>query len=713
MKLKNRITFIILMVVMALGLNQCTLKEPQMPTWVVPFIIPLENYTFTMEDLVEDSTLFVINPEDSSVSIEISDSIEKQTIDQSDLTLAAFDSSTVFSLDTVVIDSFDIIKLEPGALSLRNLAPGLTNFVDSTIMIPETDVTGMKVEVPTVEFNSIHVYSAKLELFITNNLPVPILAGTELYMYGSSSPEIQDTLLAQFILMQDLQPGERYQFPDKMVNDKWLVSPLYYFFQNARLGASSQLVLITDSLLTNSEVVIDLKLCEVKADRAIAKLKEHTYSWKEKVAIDDENLLYYGEVASGLIRIDVTNSLPVGGNIVIKFENIRRADNSPYSETIYLHPMQQNPINIDLAGLSVVGLNELGNPDFTHSTPVDSILYEIDVTNDATEGAVVIDATDSIFVELRTTDIIFNAFKGVLATQTIEFDPIEQTDISDYQAYEGEIKFNNLKLVINLYNELNIENINFELHLEGYHKENGIITETVAISPLLQSTLQPGTSGSPALNTFEISGPEIEQLVNILPTDIRVWGSATVDGMVDVEAGQGIYGDYQFISPMEIKLENPIAMTSEEDTLTEDDIDEDMQDNIEDSKVEMVTITANIVNTMPIGGELYLVFDSTDTNPDIFDTSRVQLVIKVDQFRPAEVGDDGTVIAPTLIEQTIQLTNNDIQVFAHPPVRWGYLLKLNPTDSTVNNGFVKFLSTNGIDVKGQIELNYKMGDDNE
>ncbi len=707
----KKIKFIILLAMLAIIGFECSIKEPQMPQWLVPVNVPLDKYSFTMEDLLQDSTIFQVNPQDSSVEINISGEISKQTITQQDLTISQFDSSTIFQLDTVVIDSFDVIVPPAQETSLGNLFPDLRNFVGQKIIIPSQNISGYQISVPTGEFNTVHAYSGKIRLTVKNNLPVAIAANSTLTLYSAASQYTTDSTLFVFTLPNDLAPGQSIVLPvgSGQFYDKWLVSPVYYSFDITSLQSQDS-VFITDSLLTNSNVELGLKLYDIKADIAYAKLYPHEYSWDEKVAVTDSNIIYYGEVESGMLHLEVKNGLPIGGSIRIKFLNIRNGSNSPFAETVFIKPDSMNLIDIDLSGLKVVGLDAQGNIDNSHNTPVDSIWYQVFVTNDSTNGWVQINAKDSIYVHLYTADIVFKRLEGELTTRTITFDPIEENNIADYQSYEGTIQFNNLRLIIQLYNELNIENVNFELHLEAYHKENGVITKTKTISPLLTGTLTPGTPDNPSLNTFTLTGPEIEDLVNILPTDLKVWGSATAGGRVVVEAGQGIYGNYQFISPMEIRIDQPLFVNSNVEVLNQNDISSDIQNKIREHRVQSLMLLANIQNTLPVGGEFLLLFDTTRTQTTL-DTTNADLIIRLDQFLPASVGADGVVSDPLQIQQSIELTDEQIQLFANPPIQWKYVLKINPTDTTVNNGYVKFLSSNGADIEGTLEFNFKVDKD--
>lgn len=700
--------FIIILVLIILGI-QCSIKNPQMPSWILPINIPLEKYEFTMEDLIQDSTFFEKDSLNSSMMINIKGDIDRQEIKESDLTVNKFDSTAVFQLDTVVVDSFDVILAPQNDLSLGNLYPSLQNYVGQKIIIPSAQIQNYQIQVHTGEFESIHAYSGRVVLTITNHLPVAIQANSAIDILSSSSPQTLDTNLVTFVLPQDLQPGASIQLEQNFTN-KWLVNPLHYNLNITTLQSQDS-VLITDSLLANSFIDASLQLYDVHADKALAQLNAHEYSWKDKVAVNDSNTIYYGKVASGSLHLEVTNSLPIGGSIRIKFMNIRNENNSPFSQTVYIKPAGISNIDINLAGLKVVGVDKFGNVDLSHNTPVDSIIYQVFVTNDATDSLVFIDATSNIQVHLYTSNIVFQSFEGELAPRTITFNPIEKNNIADYQQYDGKIEFKNLKLLIHLYNEMDIENVEFELHLEAYHKENGVITQTKLISPLLTGTLTPGSADNPSLNVFEITGPEIEDLVNILPTDIKVWGSAIVGGKVVVSAGQGIYGDYQFVSPMELRIPNPIIVDSDEKRIEESDIGQDGVQKIKEGRIESATIDVQINNSLPVGGVFYLIVDSVYAGQPQLDTTNAALAIKLDQFLPAPVGQDGVVTQSVQTHQTIELSREQIQLFGNPPLRWKFLVKLNPTDSTVNNGYVKFLIDNGMSAEGEIGINLKVDED--
>lgn len=683
----------------------CTIKEPQMPFWDVSIRLPLEEYTFTMEDLLEDSTIFRVDDQNPLVLMEISGDVEKQSVQSADLTIDRIDSSTTFRLDTVVIDSLSPLEVAKEATSLGQLQPDLWSQEGNTITIPEMQTPEAETQVAGGDFQSIRVYSADVFLRVKNDLPVPLLPGSIITLYNSSPDGGNGELLFQFSLPDRIFPGDTW-VDSASIFDVNLMNPLVVRF-TLHMDSSETPVLITTDLLRNSYLSMDLVLKNIKAEEAIARLTAHEYRWNEKVALEEEDKIYYGELKQGLLHLQVNNTLPVGGLVRVKFLNIRQDNNAPYTYQMVIGANESNSYDIDISGLKIVPLLPDGQVDLSRSHFIDSIWYQIYVTNDPTAGAVAINARDSIFVHLVSEEFVFGELDGEITSRTITIDPVTENNILDYQQYEGKIDFRDLKLVFTLYNELNVENVTFTLHLSAIHKENGVITNGKTISPLLTGQLMPGTPEAPSENRFEIAGRDIAELVNMLPTDITVWGEAQVAGRVNIREGDGIFGKYQFIAPMEIRIPQPVVLQSDLNVLDNNDISEDLQKEIREERVNQLDLLTKITNHLPVGGTFYLVFDRQESR---LDTLQAELIIRLDAFQAAPVNQDGLVVNPVSREQQIELTNDQIQLFASPPVYWKYLLMIDPTDSTKNQGFVKILKDYSSSIEGLLEFQLRVED---
>ena len=78
----------------------------------------------------------------------------------------------------------------------------------------------------------------------------------------------------------------------------------------------------------------------------------------------------------------------------------------------------------------------------------------------------------------------------------------------------------------------------------------------------------------------KISGPDIVELMAIMPTTIRLEAEAFVHGDGSVAVGQTVSADYQIYSPLYLRIEQPSSITSD---IAKEEMDEDTQKQIRDN----------------------------------------------------------------------------------------------------------------------------------
>ncbi|MCK5075766.1 MAG: hypothetical protein KAR38_05290 [Calditrichia bacterium] len=684
-----------------------------MPKWDSSINLPLNEFTFSANDLVEDSTIFDIRAEDSLIMVDISDEIERQTINESDLSVAGVDSMTSMSIDTIKIDSFDLLNVPDSVLTMGNIAPDLYDFIDDTIPIPGVSPEIDPVKLISGDFDSVHVVSGTVQLKIVNNLPVTIASNTKIRIYSHPRIAGDDSLVALIPINENILPGGNIT-KSSLFQDKWLISPVSIHFELHTLDSEED-VEITQDMLDNAGIGISLRFLNISADQATSRLSAHEYTWEEAIAIkEDSNKIYTGRIKTGQLHLEIDNDLPLMGEVTISIFNFLMDDGSYFEHTIYIDSNSYEiPNDIILNDIRIVKIDPDGFPNLNPDTPIDSIHYKIDLSHEKMDNPITMSAGDSVGIKIEMDSLYFQMLKGDIARTEIEIEPIETTNISDYEGFDGDIDFRNLRLIFNLNNDFEEGTIQFTLNLRGYREENGQIIDSVIMVPMISDSIQPGQ------NQFIIGDPEIDpensekisDLINMMPTKIIVDGHASIEGRVTIELGQGISGDYAFSAPFEIKLTQPLTLESDDNILTRGDITRDLAEIIEEERIKHLELYSNIVNELPLGGKLLICFSDDTTITDLFDTTNVPLFIVMDHFSAADVDENGIVNSPYLSENYKIIAPENLNVFDNPPVKWGYKVIINPTDSQQNDGYVKLQSFNSATVKGNLSFKFRIDND--
>jgi len=404
-----------------------------MPKWDSSINLPLNEFTFAANDLVEDSTIFDIRADDSLIMVDISDEIERQTIDESDLSVAGVDSMTSMSIDTIKIDSFDLLNVPDSILTMGNIAPFLYDSIGHTMPIPGASPVISPVELASGDFDSIHVVSGNVELTIENNLPVGIAANTVIKIYSHPHTVDDDSLLASITVGEEILPGGHYSKTEDLLYD-WLISPISIHFELHTLAEES--VLITQDMLDNAGIGISLRFLNISADQATSRLSAHEYIWEEAIAVtEDSNKIYTGKIKTGRLHLEIDNDLPLMGEVNITIWNfLRSSDNKPLEHPIYIDSNSYViPEDLNIDGYRIVKYNpETGFYDDDPDTPIDSIYYKIILVHEKMNNPITMSAGDSVGVKIEMDSLYFQRLKGDIERTEIEIEPIETANISDY-----------------------------------------------------------------------------------------------------------------------------------------------------------------------------------------------------------------------------------------------------------------------------------------
>ncbi len=711
MKLKSGV-YLLFVTIVLIAVTSCTIKEPQMPSWDITLNLPLNVFEYSAMDLVEDSTVITVNDADSMLMLDISGDIEKQSISASDLAIAGVDSSTSMVIDTIRIDSLDLLSVPSSALTLGILDPSLYDYVGETISIPAASPALDSIVLLAGDFDSIHVISGTLRLRVTNNLPVPILGSSVIDIYSHPKNLGADSLLAQIVIGEDIQPGESLTKSSEILYP-WVINPVV-IVPSLETGDSPEPVNITTELLDNASVGLSLKFLDLAADQATGKLSAHEYVWEKTIAVtEDSSKIYSGEIEHGRLSININNQMSLFGEVEVIIWNLVMRDGSPFVHTLYADSNSVTTDEIILDGLRVLPINDLGFPDENSDKPIDSVHYRITLRHEKFENSITLKAPDSVSATLTMDSIFFRSLRGEIPYTELEIEPMETESINAPDELEGDIEFRNLRLILNLNNDFDLGNIDFLLNLKAYKEENGIIVDSVIIVPLLSDSILPGA------NRFVIGDPEddpvladkIADLVNMMPDRIIIDGRASIEGMVNIALGQGIWGDYIFSAPIEIRLAEQLNVLSETDTLTEDDITEEIRDAITNGNIKEIELFSKVENTLPLGGKIILCFDSLNGSGDLFDTTGVPLYINMDHLIAAETDNEGFTDAPIIAEKFIILNEEQLQLFANPPLRMGYKVLIDSTTYRPNDGYVKLQSFHYTKISGTLKFELRVDEE--
>ncbi|MEJ2048450.1 MAG: hypothetical protein P8Y60_01145 [Calditrichota bacterium] len=371
----------------------------------------------------------------------------------------------------------------------------------------------------------------------------------------------------------------------------------------------------------------------------------------------------------------------------------------PYTHYFSIDPNDSSVQNIsDLSGYRIVNSQ---NPDQV----IDSLIVTTAVSTDT--GFVDLNATDEIQVRLRTSDILFSYLEGYLSQNTLNIEPYMAKNVVDYDGFEGGFKLQGAQLIFEIDNQINIETLIFNGDITAYRKdENGICTDSATI-PI---TNQPINSMN-RITRIVLEGPEVDSLVNILPTDFTASGNITYAGYTRVSITDTIGGNYEFSTPFYIRIMGPTAFRLEPDTITTDEIDEKFR-RASGKEVKSALLFAQVSNATPLTGKLLLFANRNPLREDIYDTTGVIDTLGFYKMidLPAALVDpvSGIVEQPGYGTVTFPLNQKELDIFHKPPFRVGLELNFQATQD-----FVLIRGSDYLEFQGHAEVTILFKDDQD
>ncbi|RMG42733.1 MAG: hypothetical protein D6732_00670, partial [Methanobacteriota archaeon] len=555
--------------------------------------------------------------------------------------------------------------LQTSFISLRSLLPELSNFIGQTITIPETTVVPPPVILSAQDYQQIHVVSATMLVTIDNRLPVSLgpnnsSNGVVLSLFN----DIPDELVTTILFPNPISGNTIVQQSTTMTN-QWLYNPLRLEY-NVPI-AQPTAVTITDSLLDNAGIQFRLEFIDVRTDDAIAEFDAQNTSDSVSFGYDSNQRLIRAEITQGTFTLEFDNHIAITSQVELTFPNI---DTNP--DPLVREPLTTSftlPANGTTLHQIVLDNTEISNPT-NPNLPIDSLDILVNVTTEPSGGFIHLTAADSVRVTLLTDSIFLHSLTGLLTEDTLTISPVEIENIANYEGFEGNVQLSSAELRLTIYSELFIENLTGSLTIVGYHENSqGIITDSAMID-LQDVPIQGGVPGNPGESVILLVGEEVAQFLNILPTSLKISGEAIASGEADIIAGQKIWANYAFETPLKVQLNIPIDYTGEVDTLTDEDISDEIQD-IPDENFIQAMLQLKFLNHTALGGSGTLVLSGDPFDEDIYDSNydSTLTIIREVSIAPGEV-DPVTGFVIQGIESNIELglTRSEIRVIQNPPV---------------------------------------------
>jgi hypothetical protein len=660
----------------------CTIDKPVLPRWTTHILVPLvkEKIEFA-ERFANDSTIVV---KGDSLFLELTGDFDADTLTSADLSLPGADSTTHFSLETIKLDSLNTIST--GQINIIDIFPSLNSAIGMTVPIPDTTIQSEVILNDSSAFKSMKVKNGTVILTMYNNLPItiaphaPSASSMDIAVYDvTTGAHITDISITDTI-----PPGGSASGIGTLgEGDGWIHIPLRLNYQVHILADT---IAVTQSALDSWNFRVDLSFRNLEVEEITGRVTSQTFEDNLHIGVEQKDRVVEAVVDSGSIDLKFFNQLPIIARITYTLPDIINPNTQqPLRKTLEIQPNDSSIFNIqDLHGYRILNSQAPGQP-------LDTLTLITQASSDT--GYVTLRETDEIAVRVRVSKILFSYLKGILAPASLDLDPLQVNDIIDYDGFNTGFELKGVRLILGLENGLNIENLILTGRIAGYHKDqSGFYIDSAFVDI-------PSEPVSFGYNTIELSGPEVDALVNILPNDLRADGTLSYSGQAEVAAGDRIAGNYFFTTPFQVSIVQATDIPLDPDTLRE--VDPNFREAAREN-IQQAQLSGKVLNAAPLDGQFQLFISRNFGRTDLYDTTAnfdpSREFVKTIDIPAAQVDPvTGFVTQPVEQEFSIPMTQQEVALFGLPPLRLGLLLKLNET-----NGFVVLRGSDYVEFSGNI-----------
>ncbi len=667
----------------------CSIQEPVLPTWQLMVQIPLSEKKIDIgKEIVNDSTI-VVQGSDSLLAISFSGDVDGTQIQRKDLAIPPLDTSFSFTVDTIKLNNIQPIRTR--SVNLRELFPQLEYMVGQTVTIPETTVVSVPLYVTAPEFKKIKVTKGILRLTVNNNLPFPLgpnsqtPEGFSLSVWNDSLNQVVTSVQ----IPEVMESGSSKQEWVNIGNGGWIYSD---FRLEYKVPIAQQTTFtVTNELLDTAGFYIELKLESLEVTEAVAKIEPQHLNHSFDVPVNGDQRIQEAVVDEGFVVLNLDNQTPLAAHVVTKFPNLETATSQIFQDSLIIAPFSTLSHKIDLSNIRFANGN-------LESAYIDRIQLQIQSRTEGTSGYVHISSNDGVNVQVSSDSIYFSSFTGYISPDTLNLAPIEQHHLADYGGLSDGVFLKNAVLTLTLFNEIYVENLFLNYRIRGYHKDdNGVVTDSADIV-LLNQQINPGQPGNPGTTTIQLSGEQVTHFLNILPTDLRGFGKVNYGGTAQVIPGARVWGSYDFSTPLSIIVSNAAPIFADVQTLTDQDIDSDFQ-KAADDQIGEAALQLNVQNHTPLGGQIRLIVSADSNHTDIYDKNYFNPELefeKIISLQPAPTDANGFVVQSESNTIQLNLTNKEIRLFKHTPLRIGYEIQIADTQGPVFLRANDFVTISGV-----------------
>lgn len=603
---------VLLILLLSVGVIQCSINKPTLPTWNLKLTVPLVNKHYDMATLIgkmDEEYLKVDSLGNPFFYFE-------EDLDTTRLTdKLRCDSTSIGFKDTLGPIMIRPSESREIGIQISDFYPGGPGYV------PPCSITVREDCEPFEDFSQVSVQEAFGSLEASNYLGLDL----NFIQIGIIDQNSQQTLHT-VVLPGGIADGNSAS-EDIVLQDMTFSNQLSLEITFASPGGEVQS--LEDKFLS-----VNFTLDSLRVVQGQAKVPSLELSKEETLVFPTGSVIDSAEIRSGSLMLHLSNFTNLGADVQIDFPELDK-NGEMLSATCNLPATGSRYLTLVFEGCTLRPIN--GN-EATIQSRVHSA--------GSGDAHISFTSSDSVIVEANLSEIAFSQVSGVIESTTVEIDSISR-ELDVPQGFES-AQLVGATLSLEIHNGVDLP-ANLSVDIQGDKGQN--------LS--LQAEIEAGSPFGTAVTS--VQEDDLGAFLSPVPERITVTGEIVCgDGQTrgTVRENDFVFGVVRVSSPLELIWDScQVEIDS-----SSDEVDQDARDLIQD-QLNSGKVVLKVENHLPLGAEAKISF-SRDQG-DLF--SQPDLVIGPVEVPVGELNHDGSVKESSFSEIKISLSYDDLQVFTSTP----------------------------------------------
>ncbi len=661
-KFSTKLLLGIFVVLTFLTLTQCTVKNPEAPSWETQFVVPVIDRTYDMEEIIDKIGDDNLRIDDSGLIVfSITEELDTVNIDPENLSTDDLSYSVNKELGPIDIDAPSI---SPISISLSSLAGLSISLPGDSALLPDTTFE-VSSDMPAITtFSSATFSQGQLNIIIANALGIT-LDNIVIGLVDANTSEVISSTTHPTPLPTANSASIPFDLSGKTIPSEIEIITSYHISGGIVENFSSRYI--------NTDIDFSNDLQVVSATTQIPAMSRTETTLVE---LAENDRIDTASISNGNLNLTISNATNIDAVLTITIPDILTAQGYELELETAIDASSTLIINTDLTGYRLIPQSSV--------VPQEIGIEVIAATASSGTEQIAISSTDYFDVSAELVNLEFGSVTGLFQAVTATFDGIsEDLDLPDgFDSFE----LVNAVLTLEVVNGIDLPG-NVDIQLDGDNGNNLVIAGDISPRGLASSYIS------------IIQNTEVADFLSPIPTHIEATGEVTFgDGVYE-----GTITANDFVSA-KIIIEAPLSVIINESTI---DIDV-TSESIEQNDIELITdhfiegrFIYRITNHLPVGAHVNVFIDADSLNLNA-DNAQVTLDSLYITAAPTDPITGLVTDTSSSAFQTITLDSDDIRVLENETVYIGTELVLHGSDGLP----VTIVSDDFITIRGRIEVEY-------